>query len=90
VGTTLIFYHQLDAQTSCLFTYDTFIKILYMFRAYPAHLQEVHVVIVYMRCLVSSLPAGIKTKKNVGTGFINYFFLAFRLLNFLNLSTTCY
>ena len=28
---------QLDAQTSCLFTYNTLIKILYMFRAYPAH-----------------------------------------------------
>jgi hypothetical protein len=26
-----------------------------MFRAYPAHLQEVHFVIVYMRSLVSSL-----------------------------------
>jgi hypothetical protein len=24
---------QLDAQNSCLFTYNTFIKILYMFRA---------------------------------------------------------
>jgi len=28
-------YHQLYAQTSCLFTYNTFIKILYMFRALP-------------------------------------------------------
>jgi len=45
------FYHQLDAQTSCLFTYNTLIKILCMFRAYPAHLQEV-VVIVYMQSLV--------------------------------------
>jgi len=26
---------QLDAQNSCLFTYNTFIKILYMFRASP-------------------------------------------------------
>jgi hypothetical protein len=52
------FYHQLDAQTSWLFTYNTLIKILYMFRAYPAHLQEVHVVIVYMQPLVSSLSAG--------------------------------
>jgi hypothetical protein len=26
---------QLDAQNSCLFTYDTFIKILYMFPALP-------------------------------------------------------
>jgi len=29
-----------------------------MFRAYPAHPQEVHVIIVYMRSLVSSLSAG--------------------------------
>ena len=27
--------HQLDAQNSYLFTYNTFIKILYMFRALP-------------------------------------------------------
>jgi len=47
------FYHQLDAQTSCLFTYNTLIKILCMFRAYAAHLQEVYVVIVYMQSLVS-------------------------------------
>jgi len=39
---------QLDAQISCLFTYNTFIKILYMFRGLPAHLQEVYVVIVYI------------------------------------------
>jgi hypothetical protein len=32
VGINLI-YLQLDAQNSCLFTYNTFIKILYMFRA---------------------------------------------------------
>jgi len=29
-----------------------------MFRAYPAHLQEVYVIIVYMQSLVSSLSAG--------------------------------
>jgi hypothetical protein len=52
-----LLYHQLDAQTSCLFTYNTLIKIIYMFRAYPAHLQEVHDVIVYMQPLVSSLSA---------------------------------
>jgi hypothetical protein len=52
------FYHQLDAQTSCLFTYNTLIKILYMFRARPAHFQEVHFVIVYMRSLVLSHSAG--------------------------------
>jgi hypothetical protein len=53
-----LFYHQLDAQTSCLFTYNTLIKIVYMFRAYPAHLQKVHFVTVYMRSLVSSSSAG--------------------------------
>jgi len=53
-----LIYHQLDAQTSCLFTYNTLIKTLYMFRANPAHLQEVHFVIVYMRSLVSSFSAG--------------------------------
>ena len=40
------------------FTYNTFIKILYMFRALPAHFQEVYVVILYMQPLVSSLSAG--------------------------------
>jgi len=29
-----------------------------MFRAYPAHLQEFHFIIVYMRSLESSLSAG--------------------------------
>ena len=33
---------QLDAQNSYLFIYNTFIKILYMFRALPSHLQEVY------------------------------------------------
>jgi hypothetical protein len=32
----ILFHLQLDAQNSCLFTYNTFIKILYMF----AHLQD--------------------------------------------------
>ena len=50
---------QLDAQNSYLFTYNTFIKTLYMFRALPcSHLQEVYVVIVYMQPLVLSLSAG--------------------------------
>jgi hypothetical protein len=31
----ILFDLQLDAQNSCLFTYNTFIKILYMFRALP-------------------------------------------------------
>jgi hypothetical protein len=44
---------QLDAQNSYLFTFNTFIKILYIFEHYPAHLQEVYVVIVHMQPLVS-------------------------------------
>ena len=54
----ITFYHQIDAQTSSFFTYNTLIKIPYMFRAYPAHLQVVHFVNVYMQPLVSSLSAG--------------------------------
>jgi hypothetical protein len=55
-----LFDLQLDAKNSYLFIYNTFIKILYMFRAYPAHLQEIYVVIVYIyiQPLVSSLSAG--------------------------------
>jgi len=34
------------------------VKLLYMFRALPAHLQEVYVVTVYMQPAVSSLSAG--------------------------------
>ena len=49
---------QLDAQNSYLFTYNTFIKILYMFRALPCSSSEVYVVVVYMQPLVSSLSAG--------------------------------
>jgi hypothetical protein len=49
---------QLDAQNSCLFTYTTFIKLLYMFRALSAHHQEIYVTIAHMQPLVSSLSAG--------------------------------
>jgi hypothetical protein len=49
---------QLDAQNSYLFTYNTFIKSSTCFEHYPAHLQEVHIVIVHMQPLVSSLSAG--------------------------------
>ena len=42
---------QLDIQNSYLFICNRFIKILYMFRPYPAHLQEVYVVIVYIYSL---------------------------------------
>jgi len=54
LGALVVF--QLDAQNSYLFTYNTFLKILYMFREHcPVHLQEVYVVIVYIQPLVSSL-----------------------------------
>jgi len=49
---------QLDAQNSSLFTYDNLLKSSTCFEHYPAHLQEVYVVTVYMQPLVSSLPAG--------------------------------
>jgi len=48
---------QLDAQNSYLFTCNTFIKSSTCFEHYPAHLQEVYVVIVYMQPLVLSLSA---------------------------------
>jgi hypothetical protein len=55
----LTFYLQINAQNSCLFTYNTFIKILYMFRALPCSSSGgLYVVIVYMQPLVSSLSAG--------------------------------
>jgi hypothetical protein len=38
-GITLIDF-QLDAQNFCLFIYNTFIKILYMFRALPCSSSE--------------------------------------------------
>jgi len=47
---------QIDAQNSYLFTYNTFIKILYMFRALTCS-SSGYVVIVYMQPLVSSLSA---------------------------------
>jgi len=52
-----LFDLQLEAQNSYLFTYNTFIKSSTCFEPYPAHLQEVYVVIVYMQPLVSSLSA---------------------------------
>ena len=55
--TTLVDF-QLDAQNSYLFTYDTFIKILYMLRALPCSSSGDLVVIVHMRPLVSSFSAG--------------------------------
>ena len=45
------------AQNSCFFTYNTLLKCSTCFEHYPAHLQEVYVVIVYMQPLVSSLSA---------------------------------
>jgi hypothetical protein len=48
---------QLEAQNSYLFTYNTFINSSTCFEHYPAFLQEVHVVTVYMQSPVSSLSA---------------------------------
>jgi len=56
-GLTLVDF-QLDAQNSYLFTYNTFIKILHMFRALPYSSSGGLVVTVYMQPLVSSLSAG--------------------------------
>jgi hypothetical protein len=47
---------ELDAQNSYLFTYNTFIKVLYMFRALPY--SSSGGLIVYIQPLVSSLSAG--------------------------------
>jgi len=46
---------QLDAQNSCLFTYNTFIKILYMFRVLHCSSSGVlrHNCLVYLSCLFS-------------------------------------
>jgi hypothetical protein len=49
---------QLDAQNSCLFTYNTFIKILYMFRALPCSSSESLLRNCIYAPLVSSLSAG--------------------------------
>ena len=58
-GDMLWLISKLMHKNSYLFTYNTFIKILYMFWALPcSHLQEVYIVIVYMQPLVSSLSAG--------------------------------
>ena len=46
-----LFDLQLDAQNSYLFTYNT-LKSSTCFEHYPAHRQEVYVVIVYMQPLV--------------------------------------
>jgi hypothetical protein len=57
--TITLFDLQLDAQI--LFIYLHIIHLLKSstcFEHYPAHLQEVYVVIVYMQPLVSSLSAG--------------------------------
>jgi hypothetical protein len=50
---------QLDAQNSYLFLYIIhLLKSSTCFEYYPAHLQEVYVVIVYLQPLVSLLSAG--------------------------------
>jgi len=54
-----LFDLQLDAQNSYLFTYNTFIKILYMFRALPhSSSGGLRRNCIYMQPLVSSLSAG--------------------------------
>ena len=50
---------QLDAQNSYLFIYNNLLKPSTCFEHYPAYLQEVYLVIVYMQPLVSSLSAGL-------------------------------
>ena len=45
---------QLDAQNSYLFIYNNLLKPSTCFEHYPAYLQEVYLVIVYMQPLVSS------------------------------------
>ena len=55
----ILFDLQLDAQNSYLFTYNTFIKILYMFRALPCSSSGgLYRNCIYMQPLVSSLSAG--------------------------------
>jgi len=49
---------QLDAQNSFYLYIMHLLKSSTCFELYPAHLQEVYVVIVYMQHLVSSLSAG--------------------------------
>jgi len=56
-STTLVDF-QIDAQHSYLFTYNTFIKILYMFRALPySSSGGLRRNCIYMQPLVSSLSA---------------------------------
>jgi hypothetical protein len=52
-----LFEPQLDAQNSCLYIIHL-LKSSTCFEHYPAHLQEVYVVIVYMQPLISVLSAG--------------------------------
>ena len=78
---------QLDALNSCLFTYNTFIKLLYMFRALPCSSSgdisrnyiyiHIHIYIyIYMQPLVSSLSACDCTmhrlRRNCSTKFLKF------------------
>ena len=56
-GSIILFNFQLDAQNSSLYIIHLLKSSTY-FEHYPAHLQNVYVVIVYMQPLVSSLCAG--------------------------------
>ena len=63
---------QLDAQISYLFTHNTFIKILYMFRALPCSSSGgLRRNCIYMQPLVSSLSAGDCTVHRLRKNFPN-------------------
>ena len=69
-----LFDLQLDAQNSYLFTYNTFIKILYMFRALPCSSSRgLHRNCIYMQPLVLSLSAGDCLVHRLGILFIIFY-----------------
>ena len=67
-----LFDLQLDAQNSYLFTYNTFIEILYMFRALPCSSSRgLRRNCIYMQPLVSSLSAGDCLVYRLRKNFLN-------------------
>jgi hypothetical protein len=67
-----LFDLQLDAQNSYLITYNTFIKILYMFRALPCSSSgTLRRNCIYMQPLVSSLSAGDCPVHRLRKNFLN-------------------
>jgi len=68
---------QLDTQNSYIFTYNTFIKILYMFRALPCLSSEglrrnctyIYIIYIYMQPLISSFFAGDCPVYRLGRNF---------------------